>query len=243
MNSSPIEGVGLWSKDINQSEAGMQIENRRPVSLTENQCLRPESLRNSHQINKHSKISNQNSNVMNLPPDTNQTRTNTDLNSTLTQIDSQTLLKSTAEQADFLTFVETFPFNSLNIRRPSPRPPMRSRQLGRNSRLDQRRQRNRTRERAAKTRFVAARTTSRKDGTTQLLEAMRWCHLIKSGKANTATRIGVLAVNGSKPLLSNSKKEVVGLPGLFDADLLAEFTEKDRFLGPMKRAIINKEIT
>ena len=35
----------------------------------------------------------------------------------------------------------------------------------------------------------------------------------------------------------------MGLPGLFDADLLAELTAGDRFLGPMKRAIINKDIT
>ena len=178
---------------------------------------------------------------MNLPPGTNQT--NFDLNSTLTQLDSQTLLNSTAEQADLLTFVETFPFNSPKFRRPSPRPPMRFRQLSRISRLDQIRQNNRTRERAAKTRFVATRTTSRKDGHTQLLEAMRRCRLSKPGNANTAARIGVLAVNGGKPLLSTSKKEIVGLPGLFDADLLAELTEEDSFLGPMKRAIINKDIT
>ena len=33
------------------------------------------------------------------------------------------------------------------------------------------------------------------------------------------------------------------LPGLFDADLRAELTEEDRFFGPMKRAIINKDVT
>ena len=36
---------------------------------------------------------------------------------------------------------------------------------------------------------------------------------------------------------------ILGLPGLFDADLLAELTEEDRFLGPMKRAIVNKVVT
>ena len=35
----------------------------------------------------------------------------------------------------------------------------------------------------------------------------------------------------------------MGLPVLFDADLLPELTEEDRFLGPMKRVIINKDIT
>ena len=190
LNSLPKEGVGLCSKDINQSEAGMQIDKRRPVYVSEVHCLRPESLRNSHQF-QLSTIAHPNSKVMNLPPGTNQTYTY--LNSTLTHLDFETLLNSTAEQANLLTFVETFPLNSTNFRRPSPRPPMRSRQLSRIFRLDQIRQRNRARERAAKTLFVATRTTTRKDGHTQLLEAMIRCRLSKPGKANTAARIGVLA--------------------------------------------------
>ena len=178
---------------------------------------------------------------MTTPQNNNQTRT--DSNTTITQPDSMTILKSTAEQAELQTFVETFPVSSPNFRRPSPRLQIRSRQLNRMSRLDQIRQRNRTRERAAKTRFVATRTTTRKDGHTQLLEAMRRCRLSKPGKVNMAAKIGVLAVIGGKPLLSSTKKEIVGLPVLFDADLLAELTAEDRFLGPMKRAIINKDIT
>ena len=138
--------------------------------------------------------------------------------------------------------MESFPISSPNFCRPSPRPLIRSRQLNRISQLDEIRQRNGTRERAAKTRYAATRTTVRKDGHTQLLEAMRRCRLTKPGKVNTVAKIGVLVVNGGKPLLSSSKKEIVGLPGLFDADLLAELTEEDRFLGPMKRAIINKDI-
>ena len=35
----------------------------------------------------------------------------------------------------------------------------------------------------------------------------------------------------------------MGLPGVFYADLLEELTEEDRFLGSMKRAIKNKEVT
>ena len=35
----------------------------------------------------------------------------------------------------------------------------------------------------------------------------------------------------------------MGLPGVFDADHLAELTEEDRFLDPMKRAIVNKDVT
>ena len=241
LNSLPKTGVGLCSHEVNQSETGMQIDNRRPVCVSKIHCLRLESIRNNHLI-PFSSFANLKSIVMNQPPGNNQTTT--DLNSTLTQLDSQILLNSTAEQADLLTFVVSFPFNSPNFRRPSPRPPMRSRQLSQISRLDKIRQRSRTRERAAKTRFVATRTTTRKDGHTQLLEAMRRCRLSKPAKVNTAARIGVLAVNGGKPpLLSSSKKKIVGLSGLFDADLLAELTEEDRFLGPMKRAIINKDIT
>ena len=35
----------------------------------------------------------------------------------------------------------------------------------------------------------------------------------------------------------------MGLPGLFRADFLAELTEEDRFVGPMKRTIVNKDAT
>ena len=157
--------------------------------------------------------------------------------------DSQPLLNLTAEPADLLSFVENFPLSSPNFRRQSPRPTMRSRQVRRISRLDQVRQHNRTRERVAKTRFVAARTVSRKEGHSQLLEAMRMCRLSRPGKIHTAAKVGVFAVNGGKPILSKSKKEIVGLPGLFDADLLAELTEEDRFLGPMERAIVNNNVT
>ena len=104
-------------------------------------------------------------------------QTHTDSNTNITQPDSMTRLQSTAEQAGLQTFVEIFPVGSPNFRRPSPRPNIRSRQLTRLSRLDQIRQHNRTRERAAKTRFVATRTSTRKDGHSQLLEAMRRCRL------------------------------------------------------------------
>ena len=151
-NFSPIEGVGLCSEDVSQSKTSMLIKNRRPVSLTQNYCLRPEPLRNSQffmlfKMNNSSNLSNLNSLIMNQPPDTDHKLTGNDPNSNLTHsIDSQTILNSTAEQTDLLTFVENFSLNSPNFRRPSPRSPMRSRQLGRVSRN------NRTRERAAKTR-------------------------------------------------------------------------------------------
>ena len=169
-----------------------------------------------------------NSLIMNEPPDT------TDPNSTQTNasIDPSKILNWTAEQTDLLTFVEDFSLLSTNFRRPRPRPPLRSRQMGRISRIDQTRQHTRTREWAIRTRFVAARTNSRKESRGQLLEAMRLFSLSKSEKLNTAAEIGVIAVNGGNPILSRSKKEIVGLPGFFVADLLAELNEEDWFLGP-----------
>ena len=245
LHSLSKECVDLCSHEFNQSETGMQIDYRRSVRVSKIHWLRPESLQNGHLISSPLFL-NQNFFKMTQPLGAKQTTTGPtpiDLNATITQLEPQTILNSTAEQADSLKFVESFPINSPNFRRPSPRPPIRSRQLNRISRLYQIRQRNRTRERAAKTHFVAIRTTIRKDGHTQLLEAMRRCRLSKPGKNKTAAKIGVLAVKGGKPLLSLLKKEIVGLPGLFDADFLAELTEEDRFLGPMKRAIINKDIT
>ena len=210
------KGVGLCSHEFNQSGTGMQIDCCKPVDGSRTHCLRPEYLANSHFIS--SSLSKK---LSNMTTPQNDNPTTTDSNTTFTQPDSMTILHSTAEQADFQKFVESFPINSPSFRRPSPRPQIRSRQLNRMSRLDQIRQRNRTRERAAKTRFDATRNTTRKDGHSQLLEAMRRCRLSRPGKVNTAAKFGVLAVNGGKPLLSSSRKNIVGLPGLFDADLLA----------------------
>ena len=89
LNSLPKEGVGLCSHEINQSETGMQIDNCRPICVSKIHCIRPESLRNSHLI-PFSSIANLKSIVMNQPSGINQTIT--DLNSTPTQLDSQTLL-------------------------------------------------------------------------------------------------------------------------------------------------------
>ena len=231
------DGVDLCAQEINQSGTGLLIDCCKPDGDSENHCLRPESLINSPliQINFFNTKSNMTTPTIN-------SQTHTDSNANITQPDSMTILQSTAEQAGLQTYVETFPISSPNFRRPSPRPNIRSCQLTRLSRLDQIRQHNRTRERAAKTRFVATRTVTRKDGHSQLLEAMRRCRLSKPGRKNMAAKIGVLAMKGVN-LSSSSKKGIVGLPGLFDADLLAELTAEDCFLGPMKRAIVNKDIT
>ena len=135
-----------------------------------------------------------------------------DLNITLTNISihSNYILNSTAEQTDLLTFVENYPINLPNFSRRSPRPRLRSRQKGRVSRNEQIRQHNRTTKRAARTRFVAARINSRKEGHVQLLEAIRRCRLSKPGRLEAASKIGVFAVNGGKPIDSKSKKDTVG---------------------------------
>ena len=54
--------------------------------------------------------------------------------------------------------------------------------------------------------------------------------------------MGVNAINNHQPLVTQDKKKVVGLPGLFDVDLLGELTGEDPFLGPMRTAIINKDV-
>ena len=116
--------------------------------------------------------------------------------------------------------------------------------MGRVSRIDQIRQHDKTRERAARTRFVAARINSWKEGHAQLLEAMRRSRLSKPGKLHTAKKIGVFAVNGGKPILLKSRKYIVGLPMAYSMQILWPNSQRRiNFWGPMKRAIINKDVT
>ena len=254
---SPREGVESCCCRIDQSETGMLINNRKPNAFASIHCLRPELLKDSrnsffssltHSTNSllsHFSIYN------NMNPSKPTSLPHSALEHTKDKPTTQpahnpiqhSSYSTMEEQAELLSFVENFKLSSPNFRRPSPRPSVRSRQVGRISRLDQVRQRNRTRERAAKTRFFAARTVSRREGHNQLSEALRKCRLSRQGRAHSADKVGVYAINGGKPIISKSKKEIVGLPGLFDADLLAELTEEDRFLGPMKRAINNKDVS
>ena len=53
--------------------------------------------------------------------------------------------------------------------------------------------------------------------------------------------LGVCAVK-PKRFVSQDKREIVGLPSLFDVGLLAELTDEDEFLGPMKRAILDNDV-
>ena len=52
---------------------------------------------------------------------------------------------------------------------------------------------------------------------------------------------GVCAIK-TEPFVSQDKKEIVGLLSLFDVGLLAELTDEDDFLGPMKKAILDNDV-
>ena len=187
-NSSSIEGVELCSDRVDQSNTSMLTKNRNPETVGQDHCIRPETLQNSHHFRlslQNSKILKTNLYTMNQPQPP-CTEVNV-LNNTFTNVSlrSNTILNWTVEQTDLLIFVENFPINSPNFSRPRTRFPLRSCQMGSVSRIKQIRQHNRTRERAARTRFVAARINSRKEGHAQLLEAMRRCRLSKPGKIKT----------------------------------------------------------
>ena len=161
LSFSPREGVELCCSSADQSKTDMQINNRRPVSLALNSCVRPESIKDNNSFFSSFPYStNQTQNlIMNsshpiVPLDTSPQPTADDSHSQLVHPpDSQPLLNSAAEQTDLLSIVEKFPLSSPNFRRPSPRPTVRYRQVGRISRLDQVCQHNRTPELAAKTKF------------------------------------------------------------------------------------------
>ena len=92
--SSSIEGVELCSERVNQLNTSMIIQNRSLEILTQNHCLRPESMRNSHY--HYSILSNQKPNLLNLypyvmnqPPDTENEHNNTITNGS---INSNTIL-------------------------------------------------------------------------------------------------------------------------------------------------------
>ena len=52
---------------------------------------------------------------------------------------------------------------------------------------------------------------------------------------------GVCAIK-ARPFVSQDKKEIVGLPSHFDVGLMAELTDDDEFLGPMKQAIRDNDV-
>ena len=74
---------------------------------------------------------------------------------------------------------------------------------------------------------------------TQFLDKCRRQRQTRLARQGEILRMGFNAINNHKP---QDKKKVIGLPGLFDVDLLGELTGEDPFLGPMRTAIINKDV-
>ena len=94
---------------------------------------------------------------------------------------------------------------------------------------------------ASKDGFVVARRPNARDIPAQLLEKYRRQRLAKKAKQQAVVQMGIRAINGHKPLVTRHKLKVVGLPGLFKVDLLAKLAGEDQFLGPMRKAIINRD--
>ena len=104
------------------------------------------------------------------------------------------------------------------------------------------RNRNLARMRHSRERFVVTRGQTTQRALGQFLDRCRRQRHTKQARQGETLRMGVNAINNRKPLVTPDKKKVVGLPGLFDVDLLGELTGEDPFLGPMRTAIINKDV-
>ena len=114
--------------------------------------------------------------------------------------------------------------------------------MNRATRIDHIRTRNLARMRHSRERFVVARGQSTRKALAQLLDRCRRQRQTKQARQGETLRMGVNAINNRKSLVTPEKKKVVGLPGLFDVDLLGELTGEDPFLGPMRTAIIYKDV-
>ena len=90
---------------------------------------------------------------------------------------------------------------------------------------------------------MAVRAVTRKEELVKFIEILKRKRLITRARIQASARVGVVIFNNKKPLVNRSKQALLGLPGFFHADLLAELTEEDRFLGPMKKAIVNRDLS
>ena len=104
------------------------------------------------------------------------------------------------------------------------------------------RARKKARKRHCKDRFVVARGQAARRGLAQLLDKCRRQRLAKKALQQAVVQVRINAINNYKPLVTRDKRQVIGLPGLFDVDPLAELTGEDQFLRPMRTAIINKDV-
>ena len=173
---------------------------------------------------------------------------NTTLNSTLNNSNTSTntidFANNTIEQTNLLNFVDNFSTSSPNFRTSSQLRPRLStvRPMDRPSRIDQIRTQNIARQRHSRERFVVTRGQMTQKALTHFLDKCRRQRLTRQARRGETFRMGVNAINNHKPLVTQDKKKVVGLPGLFDVDLLRELTGEDPFLGPMRTAIVNKDV-
>ena len=169
---------------------------------------------------------------------------NSNLNISNTSTNTIGFAYNTIEQATLLNIVENFSTTSPNCRTPSQQRygPSRASCKNRPSRTDQIRTRNLARLKQSKDRFVVARRQSARKGLAQFLNNCRRQRLAKEARQEAVVRMGVNAINNPKPMVTRNKWQVVGLPGLFDVDLLGKLTREDTFLRPMRTAIINKDV-
>ena len=100
-----------------------------------------------------------------------------------------------------------------------------------------------TRQLDSRDRFVAARVADRKEALVKLIEGLNRKCLTKRARIQATAKVGVFAIFNKKPLVNRCKQTLAELPGLFDANLLAEMLDEERFLGPMKKTIIKKVVS
>ena len=256
--SSPLEGVSscsqstsqsyarmqkreyiTWSREVDvscsgtldQSQHSMQMRYAKPTVFTQTHCLRPYNLEISYDMDTSNNLAQ-----------------NTTLNSTLNNSNTSTntvdFANTTIKQTNLLNFVENFSTSSPNFRTSSQRRPKLStvRPIDRPSRIDQIRSRNIARQRHSRERFVVTRGQNTQKALTHFLDKCQRQRLTRRARRGEILRMGVNAINNHKPLVTQDKKKVVGLLGLFDVDLLGELTWEDPFLGTMRTAIINKDV-
>ena len=166
---------------------------------------------------------------------------NSSLNNSTSSFNTIDLAKSTLERATLLNCVEKYSASSPNFRASSQQrsAPSMSGSANRPRRIDMIRACNKARFRDSKDRFGIARGQTTKEG---LAKQMPEAEIGQIARQHAVVQVGIHAINGHKLLVKRDKRQVVGLPGLFNVDLLAELTGEDPFLGPMRTAIVKKDV-
>ena len=257
-NSSPIEGIISCSQSTSQSYPSMQNHEYISTSLEfdfscsgsldqsqlsmQMRYAKPEVFDQTHSLRTYiSEFSHDMDTLINLAQNTFLIST---LNNSNTSTNTIEFANNTIEQTNLLNFVENFSTSSPNFRTSSQQRPGLStvRHMDRPSRIDQTRTRNLARLRHSRERFVVTRGQITQKALTQFLNKCRRQRQTRQARQGEILRMGFNAINNHKPLVIPDTKKVVGLPGLFDVVLLGELTGEDPFLGPMRTAIINKDV-